>query len=402
MPDGSVSLMHGIAAVLLSCWLVGPGSAAEPARTLVPVEKPTFRHQEFVKIAQAGGIDLLFLGDSITEGWGKLGREEWTRTFACWRAANFGISGDRIEKVLWRVGNGELENIHPRLVVLLIGVNNEGDSAEDVAQGVANLQAEIFRRLPGCTILQLGILPRGERPGPVRLKNEQINRLLSVAATANGPRRVVYLDIGARFLNGEQILSKELAPDGIHPNAKGYQVFAEAIGDTVNQLMLQEGQLWLPRFTASGKPAEVAKIEAAIADGGIEEGLRGLARLAKDKDEATASAAKASLTTVASWRAEVESEIKRLAEEGDVFTAADRAATLATALGTEAGRANRQLCAQLRADPGWKVGKKYRALAATPLAARKEAGFSKSVAAFVKTNPGSWYAAKATTLAGRD
>src|SRR5438552_5987443 len=89
------------------------------------------RHEGFVKIAQKGDVDLLFLGDSITDGWRGGGKKVWEANFAPLKAANFGIGGDRTEHVLWRIQNGELEGIKPKLVVLMIGTNNGGDSKDD-------------------------------------------------------------------------------------------------------------------------------------------------------------------------------------------------------------------------------------------------------------------------------
>jgi len=134
-----------LGAAWLSC---GTGAAAAPQAkgpsTTIPVEKDRNRHDEFLKVAKAGGVDLLFLGDSITDGWRGGGKAIWDKNFAPLKAANFGISGDRTEHVIWRLRNGELEGIQPRLVVLMIGTNN-GDPAPDVALGIKTIIADIRR-----------------------------------------------------------------------------------------------------------------------------------------------------------------------------------------------------------------------------------------------------------------
>src|SRR5437773_7544336 len=148
-------------------WLLGgvPALAAQGKgpSTTIPVEKDRNRHDEFLKVAKAGGVDLLFVGDSITDGWRSTGKSVWDKAFAPLKAANFGISGDRTEHVIWRLRNGELEGIQPKLMVLMIGTNN-GDAAADVAQGIKTIIADLHDRHPRCKVLLLGIFPRSEKP----------------------------------------------------------------------------------------------------------------------------------------------------------------------------------------------------------------------------------------------
>src|SRR5437763_1380897 len=126
------------------------------------------RHEAFVETAKNGGVDVAFFGDSITAGWaGRGGKATWEKEFAPLKAANFGIGGDRTEHVLWRIQNGELDGITPKVIMLMIGTNNSGGntySAEDIADGVKAIVGEIKKRSPQTKVLLLAIFPRGEKP----------------------------------------------------------------------------------------------------------------------------------------------------------------------------------------------------------------------------------------------
>src|SRR5581483_7232139 len=103
------------------------------------------RHEGFVDIAKKGGVNVLLLGDSITDAWrGKAAQETWDKVFAPRKSANFGIGGDRTQHVLWRIQNGELDGITPKVAMLMIGTNNTGnDSAEQIAEGITAIVKQI-------------------------------------------------------------------------------------------------------------------------------------------------------------------------------------------------------------------------------------------------------------------
>ena len=216
--------------------------AARAPRAATPVpktEKANWMPQHEANVAQAhkGGIDLLFIGDSLTKCWCREGREVWTARFAEKHAANFGISGDATEHVLWRIQNGELDNIHPKAVVLLIGTNNitEGDSPADIAQAVRTIVGEIRRRLPNTRILLLGVLPRREFANhPDRETTRAINRLISQLHDGD---HVIYLDFGDKLLQPDGSMTKELTKDFTHLTAKGYEIFAGAIQPLIESLL---------------------------------------------------------------------------------------------------------------------------------------------------------------------
>ncbi len=223
--------------VLLASLLLSLGAAAqEGPKTTQPVPKDEKRHQGFVEIAKKGDVDLLFLGDSITDGWrGKGGKKIFDEQFSPLKAANFGIGGDRTQHVLWRLKNGELEGIQPKVAMLMIGTNNGGDSAEDVAAGITAIVKEIQAKSPKTKVLLLGIFPRGEKPNPGREKNDKVNGI--VAKLDDGGKTVKYADIGEKFLQPDKTISKEIMPDFLHLSEKGYQIWADAVLAPIKELL---------------------------------------------------------------------------------------------------------------------------------------------------------------------
>src|SRR5690606_33292921 len=130
-------------------------------------------------LAASGGHDLVFIGDSITQGWEGHGKEVWEKYYGHRNALNLGYSGDRTEHVLWRLMNGELENVDPKLFVLMIGTNNTGhrqDPPEKTADGIKLILELLQDRKPDAKILFLSVFPRDEKPdGRLRRINDAIN-----------------------------------------------------------------------------------------------------------------------------------------------------------------------------------------------------------------------------------
>ncbi len=209
--------------------------AQDKPATVVPTPKDEKRHLGFVEIAKKGGVDLLLLGDSITDGWRSGGKKVYAEAFEPLKSANFGIGGDRTQHVLWRLQNGELEGITPKLCMLMIGTNNGKDPAEDVAAGITAIVKEIHTKSPTTKVLLLGIFPRGEKPNPGREKNDKVNTI--VAKLDDGGKTVKYLDIGAKFMNEDKTISKEIMPDYLHLTEKGYQIWADAVLPTVKEML---------------------------------------------------------------------------------------------------------------------------------------------------------------------
>lgn len=368
--------------------------------TTIPVQKDPNRHEEFLKIAKAGGVDLLFVGDSITDGWRGGGKAIWDKTFGKYKPANFGIGGDRTEHVIWRMRNGELEGIQPKLVVLMIGTNN-GDSAPDVALGVKTIIQDIHERVPKAKVLLLAIFPRAEKAtDPARVKNEEVNKLIAKFQGDLSLGRVSFLDINPKFLTADGTLSKDIMPDLLHPNEKGYQIWADAIVDKVAQLMTEDSGKPLPSFSPPSTVAKVAKIEESISAGKFDAGVKALDKLKDDKDPKTADAAKATLAAIDAWKASVDAEIARLKEAGDVVLAADICTAMGTTYTGDAGKAYKDQAEELKKDPAYKVGKEFQKLQAHPAELRKDPKFVKQVEAFIKKNPEGYYAKAAQALIG--
>jgi len=193
-------------------------------------------HERFVKIAQEGTAQLVFLGDSITAGWnGK--KEIWDKAFGAYKPANFGIGGDRTQHVLWRITHGELDGIKPKAVVLMIGTNNSGsDPAEGIAKGVTAIVETIRAKQPQAKILLLAVFPRGEKPSP-NPGREKLAKVNGIIAKLDDGKNIHFLDIGAKFLQPDGSISKEIMPDFLHLSAAGYQIWADAISPKLAELM---------------------------------------------------------------------------------------------------------------------------------------------------------------------
>ena len=194
-------------------------------------------HARFVKLAEEGTAELVFLGDSITAGWGGNGKEVWAKAFSAYKPVNFGIGGDRTQHVLWRIENGELEKIKPKAAVVMIGTNNVGaDPAEGIAKGVTRIIETIRAKQPQAKILLLAVFPRGEKAenNPGRAKLKQVN---DVIAKLDDGKNIFFLDIGAKFMQPDGSLTKEIMPDFLHLSAAGYQIWADAIGPKLAELM---------------------------------------------------------------------------------------------------------------------------------------------------------------------
>ncbi len=182
--------------------------------------------------AKQGKVDLIFVGDSITQGWEGNGKQIWAEFYGKRNAANLGIGGDRTQHVLWRLDHGNIDGIAPKLAVVMIGTNNSGDNTpEEIAAGVKQIVEKLRAKLPQTKVLLLAVFPRGPNTQDARRQvNEKTNEI--IAKLADG-KMVVYQDIGKKFLEPDGTLSREIMPDLLHLSPKGYQIWAEAIEPTV-------------------------------------------------------------------------------------------------------------------------------------------------------------------------
>lgn len=216
--------------------------AQEPADVAAPKLgrdgqiQPGFQrmHESFLKRGKEGKIGVLFLGDSITAGWTKA-KDVWQEHYGKYDPANFGIGGDRTQHVLWRIENGELDGISPRVVVLMIGTNNIGYPVEDIIKGDKKIAEEIHQKLPDTQLLLLGILPRGaDAKNPNRDKIKAVNAEL---AKLDDGKKTRYLDIGDKFLEADGSISKDIMADALHPTPKGYVIWADAMQPLLDEMM---------------------------------------------------------------------------------------------------------------------------------------------------------------------
>lgn len=195
------------------------------------------RHESINERAKQGDVDLIFIGDSITQGWEGAGKEVWEKYYGKRKAANLGISGDRTQHVLWRLENGNIDGITPKVAVLMIGTNNSNGSdytAEQIGEGITAIVKKLKEKLPKTKVLLLAIFPRGEKPGPQR---EKLAQASEIAAALADDKQVFYLDIGKKFLDADGTLSREIMPDLLHLNPKSYGIWAESIEETLVKLL---------------------------------------------------------------------------------------------------------------------------------------------------------------------
>jgi lysophospholipase L1-like esterase len=216
-------------------------SAIVPAPRTAPTNWVA-RHEGFLAEAKQGKFDLVFIGDSITDGWRNRGLEVWNKSYAPRHALNLGIGGDRTQHVLWRIEHGELDGLKPKAVVLMIGTNNTGkekdgsprNATAEVIQGVTAVVNAIRTKLPQSKLLLLAIFPRGAVDGPERAQIKEINTAIS---KLDDGKRVKFLDIGKVFLADDGSIPRPIMPDLLHPNALGYQRWADAMEPTLAAML---------------------------------------------------------------------------------------------------------------------------------------------------------------------
>lgn len=221
------------------------------------------RHEGFARdkaeLLKNGPIQFVAIGDSITDGWRTKGKEVWEKEFGPWNSYNIGIGGDKTQHVLWRIDQGELDGIepNPKVAMLMIGTNNLGPNPSDeaIADGIKACVEDIHKHMPNTKILLLGVFPRniitkeqkaeaakdpskpliGKPDDPIRARVKHINEIIS--KLDDGGKTVKYLDIGDKFLDSEGNLHKEIMPDFLHPNDKGYQIWADAVKPVIEEMM---------------------------------------------------------------------------------------------------------------------------------------------------------------------
>jgi lysophospholipase L1-like esterase len=192
-------------------------------------------HEQLLAKARAGHIDVYFLGDSITRRWGATDYPEflanWQQNFHGWNAANFGWGGDTTGNILWRLQNGELDGVNPKVIVLLAGTNNVGrepaDEAKiaDIAGGIKAIVTLCRKKAVRAKIVLMAIFPRNDNPAVV----PTINRINERIARLADGKRIYFLSINDKLADDKGILFEGVAVDKLHLTLKGYQIWANAL-----------------------------------------------------------------------------------------------------------------------------------------------------------------------------
>jgi lysophospholipase L1-like esterase len=224
----------------------GAGAQAEgPAHLPVPRtdQNSLTAHEELLEKAKKGRIDVYFVGDSITRRWGALDYPDllanWKANFFGWNAANFGWGADRIQNILWRLENGELDGVRPKIIVVLAGTNNVGsqpggdEKVADITRGLKTLVDTCQRKAPQATIVLTAIFPRNDNMAVIA-EIERINEYLASLADGGKIRFVnvndKLTDKDGRFLDG-------MSADQLHPTLKAYQIWADALKPILRELL---------------------------------------------------------------------------------------------------------------------------------------------------------------------
>lgn len=197
------------------------------------------RHGAINKRVEEAGekAQVIFIGDSITQGWEGAGKEVWAKHYTRYNAVNLGIGGDRTQHVLWRLDNGNLKGLKPKAAVVMIGTNNsngEDNTPGQIADGVAAIVQKLRDKLPETKILLLPIFPRGENFNNQRGKILQVNQVIQKLADG---KNILWVDFGHKFVTPEGRIPRELMPDYLHLSPPAYQIWAESIAPELERII---------------------------------------------------------------------------------------------------------------------------------------------------------------------
>ncbi|MHC4983924.1 MAG: sialate O-acetylesterase [Planctomycetota bacterium] len=220
-----------------------PAAAAKPFNRYLRRDIWISLHRRHKAIAKNRKPELVFLGDSITFTWAHQGKAAWREYYAKRKAANFGISADRTENVLWRVMNGNLQVASPKLVVLLVGTNNLSGPArrrctgEQIAGGVTAVVESLTEKCPQSHVLVMGVFPRANPAKEAAEMSEKIKTANAIVAKLDDGEFVHFRDVGEIFLDAEGKVDRKLMPDGLHLSGAGFEKWAQAIEDDVRKYL---------------------------------------------------------------------------------------------------------------------------------------------------------------------
>jgi lysophospholipase L1-like esterase len=207
-------------------------------------------HEQLVAKAKQGGIDVYFVGDSITRRWGTSDGqyreflENWKTNFFGWNAGNFGWGADSIQNILWRLENGELDGVNPKVIVVLAGINNIGtipggdEKVADITRGLKAIVAVCQQKAPRATIILTGIFPRNDNMAVIPTIN-RINENLELLANGKSIR---YLNVNDKLADKDGKLFEGMSKDKLHPTVKAYQIWADGLKPILTELLGPPGK----------------------------------------------------------------------------------------------------------------------------------------------------------------
>lgn len=220
--------------------------AGKTHSAITPVNRKNSAWPPALERVAQGNVDLIFIGDSITRGWAGAGQSVWKEYYGSRNAVNLGFGGDRTQNILWRLDNGMVDGINPKLAVLVIGTNNCRDNTpEQVSDGIKAICAKLRTKLPKTKILMLAIFPRGnsrakrapDQNAIMNIQWEAVNKISKMASVIADNKKIFYLDITDAILDENGVLTRETMPDLLHMSGKGYRKWAEAIEPSIKKLM---------------------------------------------------------------------------------------------------------------------------------------------------------------------
>ena len=234
---------------------VTSAGSATASVTPWPADRPTPRtdansqlaHEQLLAKRTQGKIDVYFEGNSITRRWGATDYPQflanWRRNFTGWNAADFGWGADRIEHMLWRIENGELDGVNPKVIVILAGTNNVGkvpggeEKIADITRGLRALVTLMHAKAPNATIVLTGIFPRNDDPTTAREINAEIARINANLASMADGKSIRYIDVNAKLVDSTGTLREGITMDGLHPSLAGYQIWADALKPILTEVL---------------------------------------------------------------------------------------------------------------------------------------------------------------------
>lgn len=230
-----------------------PALRQKPRAFRIPADQPAPRtdrnsqiaHEQLVEKAKKGGIDVYFVGDSITRRWGTTDPQyremlaNWTTNFFGWNAGNFGWGADSTQNILWRLENGELDGVNPKIIVVLAGINNVGnvpggeEKIADITRGLKAIVKVCQEKAPNAVIILTGLFPRNDNMAVVP---EIIKINENLAKLADG-KTIRYLNVNDKLADADGTLFPGISHDKLHPTVKGYQIWADGLKPIFTEIL---------------------------------------------------------------------------------------------------------------------------------------------------------------------